>query len=170
MSESLELDPVDRITIAAVGEPGQRTFMLQARQAEVAVTLVIEKEQAIAIARASQQLLTRVGFPEPPMSPESEEFSFDSTLDPTWRVGSIEMGYMEQRDLVFLQCEELAEEGVEHSSALFVVTRAQLGALGLKALSIAASGRPRCPLCKLPMDPEGHTCPAMNGHGSAEIR
>ena len=165
MTGSLELDPVDRITIDAVGEPGQRTFLLQARQAEV-----IEKEQAIAIARASQQLLTRVGFPEPPLSPEADELSFDATLDPTWRVGSIEMGYIEDRDVVFLQCEELAEEGIEHSTALFVVTRAQLGALGLRALTVAAEGRPRCPLCKLPMDPEGHVCPAMNGHGNTEIR
>lgn len=169
MSENVELDPVDRITIEAVGEPGQRTFMLQAQRAEQAVTLVIEKEQAIAIARASQQLLTRVGFPEPPLSPESQELVFDATVDPTWRVGSIEMGYIEQRDLVFLQCEELAEEGSEHSTALFVVTRAQLGALGLRALSVAAGGRPRCPLCKLPLDPEGHVCPAMNGHGTTEI-
>jgi uncharacterized repeat protein (TIGR03847 family) len=134
------------------------------------VTLVIEKEQAIAIARASQQLLTRVGFPEPPLPPESEEFSFDESVDPVWRVGSIEMGYIEHRDLVFLQCEELVEEGMEHASALFVVTRAQLGGLGMKALAIAAGGRPRCPLCKLPMDAEGHICPAMNGHGRAEIR
>ena len=143
---------------------------MQARQAELAVTLVIEKEQAIAIARASQQLLTRVGFPEPPLSPEADELLFDATLDPTWRVGSIEMGYIEDRDVVFLQCEELAEEGIEHSTALFVVTRAQLGALGLRALTVAAEGRPRCPLCKLPMDPEGHVCPAMNGHGNTEIR
>jgi uncharacterized repeat protein (TIGR03847 family) len=170
MTGSVELDPVDRITIDAVGEPGKRMFLLQARQAEVAVTLVIEKEQAIAIARASQQLLTRVGFPEPPLSPEADELSFDATLDPTWRVGSIEMGYIEHRDVVFLQCEELAEEGIEHSTALFVVTRAQLGALGLRALTVAAGGRPRCPLCKLPMDLEGHVCPAMNGHGNAEIR
>jgi uncharacterized repeat protein (TIGR03847 family) len=170
MSESVEFDPVDRITIAAVGEPGQRMFMLQAHRATDALTLVIEKEQAIAIARASQQLLTKVGFPEPPLSHESEEFAFDGTLDPAWRVGSIEMGYVEDRDLVLLQCDELVEEGAEPAKALFVVTRAQLGALGMRALSVAAAGRPRCPLCKLPMDPEGHICPAMNGHGRTEIR
>ena len=37
----------------------------------------------------------------------------------------------------------MAEEGIEHSTALFVVTRAQLGALGLRALTVAAEGRPQ---------------------------
>jgi uncharacterized repeat protein (TIGR03847 family) len=170
MSDSVQFDPVDGISLAAVGEPGRRTFMLQARQGEAVVTLVIEKEQALAIARASQQLLTKVGYPEPALPPDSDEFWFDESLEPTWRVGTIEMGYIEHRDVVFLQCEELVEEGMDHASALFVVSRAQLGGLGLKALAIAAGGRPRCPLCKLPMDPEGHVCPAMNGHGRAEIR
>jgi uncharacterized repeat protein (TIGR03847 family) len=170
MSDSVQFDPVDGISVAAVGEPGRRTFMLQARQGGAVLTLVIEKEQAVAIAKAGQQLLTKVGYPEPALPPDSDVFRFDEAMEPAWRVGSIEMGYVEHRDVVFLQCEELVEEGMDHATALFVVSRAQLGGLGLKALAAAAGGRPRCPLCKLPMDPEGHVCPSMNGHGRAEIR
>ncbi len=29
---------------------------------------------------------------------------------------------------------------------------------------IVAAGRPPCPLCGLPLDPEGHVCPRQNGH------
>jgi uncharacterized repeat protein (TIGR03847 family) len=33
-----------------------------------------------------------------------------------------------------------------------------------RALRVVAAGRPPCPLCSLPLDPEGHICPRQNGH------
>jgi hypothetical protein len=33
---------------------------------------------------------------------------------------------------------------------------------------VAAAGRPRCELCGNPIGPEGHVCPALNGHRGAE--
>jgi uncharacterized repeat protein (TIGR03847 family) len=33
-----------------------------------------------------------------------------------------------------------------------------------RALRVVAAGRPPCPLCNLPLDPEGHICPRQNGH------
>jgi hypothetical protein len=31
---------------------------------------------------------------------------------------------------------------------------------------LVRAGRPACPLCGNPMDPEGHSCPRTNGHRS----
>jgi uncharacterized repeat protein (TIGR03847 family) len=33
-----------------------------------------------------------------------------------------------------------------------------------RAERVVAAGRPPCPLCGLPLDPEGHICPRQNGH------
>ena len=33
-----------------------------------------------------------------------------------------------------------------------------------RAQRVVAAGRPPCPLCSLPLDPEGHVCPRQNGH------
>ncbi len=33
-----------------------------------------------------------------------------------------------------------------------------------RALQVVAAGRPPCPFCGLPLDPDGHVCPRQNGH------
>jgi uncharacterized repeat protein (TIGR03847 family) len=43
-------------------------------------------------------------------------------------------------------------------------TREQMFALSRFGAEVAARGRPRCQFCGNPLDPEGHVCPAMNGH------
>ena len=38
------------------------------------------------------------------------------------------------------------------------------------ALAIVAAGRPICPLCDGPIDPEGHACARSNGHAPVTDR
>ena len=33
-----------------------------------------------------------------------------------------------------------------------------------RAVRVLGSGRPPCPLCGQPLDPQGHLCPRRNGH------
>jgi hypothetical protein len=44
-------------------------------------------------------------------------------------------------------------------------TREQMLSLSRHGALVAARGRPTCQFCGNPIDPEGHVCPAMNGHG-----
>ena len=50
MSQSFDFDAPDHFTAGAVGQPGQRVFYLQARQARELVSLKSEKEQVRALA------------------------------------------------------------------------------------------------------------------------
>jgi uncharacterized repeat protein (TIGR03847 family) len=64
--------------------------------------------------------------------------------------------------------EEPAEdEGLEsHPEAgrvRFWATREQMLSLARHGAVVCAAGRPQCPLCGNPIDPEGHRCPALNG-------
>lgn len=159
-----ELDPVDSITVGAVGPPGRRTFYLQARSGPEAISLLVEKQHVVSLGRGAEELLARVGYPEPPPPEDPSAMALDERLEPAFRVGTLSFGFVEERDMVVLECLELEEVGGEASHARFWLTRGQLQAMGRHGLKVAAEGRPICQLCGVPMDPDGHVCFAMNGH------
>jgi len=47
-------------------------------------------------------------------------------------------------------------------------TREQMLSLSRHGAVVASRGRPTCQFCGNPIDPEGHVCPAMNGHGRVD--
>jgi uncharacterized repeat protein (TIGR03847 family) len=76
---------------------------------------------------------------------------------------------------MLLELEELvddAEEGdevdpvTEAQLVRLWATREQMRGLARRGAEVVAAGRPLCQFCGNPLDPEGHVCPAMNGHGS----
>ena len=175
---AVELGPVDRITTGAVGEPGGRTFYLQARTGQRLVTVMVEKQQVELLAASILDILERVGK-ETEAGPAEEELELEDPLEPEWRVGKLSIGYAEDRDLLLLELEELVPddeeeseeevpteiEGPEPDTIRLWATREQMLALSRHGAAVAARGRPACQFCGNPIDPEGHTCPAMNGHG-----
>jgi uncharacterized repeat protein (TIGR03847 family) len=172
MSDQIELDPVARITAAAVGDPGQRTFYLQARKDDVIVSLLIEKQQVALLSMHIDELLERVGTPEEEGDPS--DLDLEEPVTPAFRVGQIGLGYDEGRDLVLLQCDEYVAEDEEGETVVppadelgrvrLWATRAQVQALARRGEQEVASGRPVCPMCGEAMEPEGHFCIRSNGH------
>lgn len=166
----IDFDPVDHITIGAIGPPGRRTFILQARRGGEVATLIVEKTQVISLGEGAGALLSAVGYATE-KEPEAIEMAVDEGAEPLWRVEAISIGYDDLQSLFVIECHELVPEGrpEEARSARFVVTTDQLGAMSIHGLRVAAKGRPICPHCALPMDPDGHFCAASNGHKGVEI-
>jgi uncharacterized repeat protein (TIGR03847 family) len=176
MSPDIELDPVDKITIGAVGEPGQRTFYLQVQGNGKLVTFLIEKQQAVELARVAHVLLVQLGRPVDLKGWDSPSMDIVPGEESQWRVGAIAIGYDEGRDLVVLECTEIPELATETApesladpeedlaSARFLLTRDQMALLAARASYVSAQGRPACPFCGMPLEPEGHRCFATNGH------
>jgi uncharacterized repeat protein (TIGR03847 family) len=169
--ELLDFNPVSRITIGTVGPPGQRIFLLQASQGTTVITLKLEKEQAVVLASSLIELLEGLEEKYPrPLSkfdePLSAELMLQEPLEPSFVVGQIGLGYDQTQDLVVLVVQEieLDDETHEPAAARFWATRGQMKALSKHALEVVKQGRPICPLCHAPMDPEGHFCPRSNGH------
>jgi uncharacterized repeat protein (TIGR03847 family) len=172
----VELDPVDRITAEAVGEPGSRTFYLQARAGTETLTVVLEKDQVRLLAASILEILQRVGLDTDPEAVPASELSLEDPVEEAWRAGRLSIGYHEERDLLVLDVEELVPELPEETAetpeaedhapldARVWASREQMLALARHAAEVVASGRPTCQLCGHPMDPEGHWCPATNGH------
>jgi uncharacterized repeat protein (TIGR03847 family) len=168
----VDLEHVDKVTAGAVGEPGQRTFYLQAREGDRTVTILVEKEQVELLATSILEILATIGT-ETGEGPPDETLELEPPLEPLWRAGRLSIGYAEDRDRMLLELQELIEGAEEEepdpdlpepARVRLWATREQMLALSRHGAAVAARGRPRCRFCGNPMDPEGHTCPAMNGH------
>jgi uncharacterized repeat protein (TIGR03847 family) len=158
-----ELDPVDQIAVAAVGEPGQRQFFLLASGSGRTLTLTCEKSQIQALVVRLQQMMTAQGI-------EGAEAASAASLEPgepEWRVGEMGLGYHEDRHMFVLVASEGAagEEGSgdDAPSVRLWLSHDQVASLSKQAETVLVAGRPLCPRCGLPMDPAGHPCPVKNG-------
>jgi uncharacterized repeat protein (TIGR03847 family) len=174
---SFDLDAPDHFTAGAIGPPGQRVFYLQSREGGRVLTLKVEKEHVRALAEYLGGLLARV---KGALTPSRGGAELLEPVQPAWDVGSIAVGYDEPRDRVVVEASELleaeedeeetrGEEAGEESGpppamARFRITRAQAAAFVDRANELMKGGRPSCPICSRPMDPEGHVCPRSNGH------
>jgi len=184
----MELGPVDRITTDAVGEPGERTFYLQVRAAGELITIVVEKEQVVLLSQSVLELLADV--PLETGSLDDADLSLEEPIDPRFRAGRLSIGYDPDQDRFLLEITEydpneaedededetegeieqeliraLTEELADDRETIRLwASREQMLALSRHGAEVAERGRPTCRFCGNPIDPEGHVCPATNGH------
>jgi len=161
MSSSFEIPDLDHLTTGAVGPPGQRIFYLQARHGEQVVSLRLEKAQVAALVAYLAGMLAEM---PPPGEIASVGMDLIEPLVAEWVVASLGVTYDEDADRVIILAEELVEEGEDPARARITATREQVAALSVHGAEAVAAGRPPCPLCGQPLDPQGHTCPRLNGH------
>lgn len=155
------MDPVDRITVGTIGPVGKRTFLLQARQGGRVFTVKMEKAQVAALAEYLGKLVSQGARP----GHLPEELDLEDPQEPEWAVGTVGISYDEATDRFLLVIEEaIMEEDREGASARIGTSREQVAALAIRGTSLVEAGRPPCPLCGFPLDPNGHACPKTNGH------
>ena len=176
----MELGPVDRITADAVGEPGERTFYIQARAGTELITVIVEKEQIQLLAASVLELLEDMETEDQPA--DEGPMTLEEPLDPRWRAGRLSIGFDDERDLFLLEVEEFRPEieelqaddprtlvpGAEAESIRIWASPAQMLGLSRHGAAVASRGRPTCQFCGNPIDAEGHACPAMNGHSKRD--
>jgi uncharacterized repeat protein (TIGR03847 family) len=165
-----DLNPVDRITAGAVGDPGQRVFYIQARKGLRLVTVLCEKEQIAALSLAVDQFLLSLAgdnaeavvAPDPALD---DGMDLEQPLAPVFRAGQVSLGYERASQRLVVIAYEVLEEGEEtrRSVARFWATPAQMRAFSIHGQRVVAAGRPRCAMCGEPIDPAGHFCPRKNG-------
>jgi len=169
----LDLNPITHITTDAIGQPGQRTFYIQAWQDERVVSLIVEKVQIQTLAVGLDQYLAELDLRSPNLSPASpaydeEKMHIHPPVDPLFRVGELGLGYDAESDKIILVAREVqaSDDQPEEEANIvrFWCSRSQLLAMCRWGLEVASRGRPLCPQCGEPMEPEGHFCPKKNGH------
>lgn len=170
--QEFDLDPVDVITIDAIGQPGARTFYMQGRLAEKSITVLMEKIQVQTICVGAEQFLVEISQKFPNLSPVDEKYDEEQLhihppVDPIFRAGEIGLSYDSEEDKAIIIVREIITDQTsddEVDEVRFWVTRSQLSAMSKWGIELASRGRPICPQCGEPMEPEGHLCPKKNGH------
>ena len=173
---TMEIRP-EVFTADYTGRPGERTFFLQSRSETLTLTYLLEKGQVEVLGEKLKELLLMIDPQDPIRSSDPQRnpmYALSAPIEPEWRVGTIGLTYQEDQSLVVvaLQPVEPAEEEaaptgpeeVEDFAVQIMITPDQARGFVAHALAIVAEGRPLCQLCGLPMDPDGHNCPASNGH------
>jgi uncharacterized repeat protein (TIGR03847 family) len=168
----IDVDPCDHITADAIGAPGQRIFYLQAFQDARTITVIIEKVQLQSLSVGIEQFLAQLTEQNPGLLEASADFNeehmrINPPLEPIFRAGEIGLGYDKERDLVVLVTREILLEGDEPEEAAvirFWCTRSQARAMARWGVDVVKRGRPLCPQCGQPIEPEGHFCPKKNGY------
>jgi uncharacterized repeat protein (TIGR03847 family) len=171
-------DPPDRFVAGTVGQPGDRTFYLQASGGGRTVSVALEKVQVSVLAERLEELLEEVrrrgAGDVPVVAPRELEDTapLDAPVEEEFRVGTMGLAWDGEVVVVEALAPSAEEDEVEPLSdsedgpdALRVRLSAEMArAFVLRAQRVVAAGRPPCPLCALPLDPEGHVCPRQNGH------
>ena len=167
MSVFYEFEDVDVFTTGAIGEPGARTFFLQARHGQQRVAVKCEKQQVSAIVQYLQRALS--DLPPPEDKPIAAALELVQPVEQVFVLGPIGLGYDRSSDRLIVQLEEvgaLDEEGEEiegrDGHIRLYVTRSQAASFCDHAEMVVAAGRPDCQWCSNPIDPDGHACPRMN--------
>jgi uncharacterized repeat protein (TIGR03847 family) len=185
-------DPPDRFVAGTIGQPGNRTFFLQARDGRRVVSVSLEKTQVAVLAERLGRLLVeleRRGIASVPATPTPDVAPLDEPLNEAFRAGSLTLGWDGDDDMILIEARDLTDEDDEEgdeeaeeatgdeeamtgeldddqTADLFRV-RISLGAARAfveRAIRVVEAGRPPCPLCGNPLDPQGHLCPRKNGH------
>lgn len=178
----------ERFVVGTVGMPGERTFYLQVKSAGALTAVAFEKQQAIVLAERIDDLLDEVRISRDPSGvvPESapqellDAEPLDMPLLEEFRVGAMALGWDEGSSCVVIeahaiaeesdQVPELGEDGDEGPDTLRVWLSAPYArAFADRTHRVAESGRPPCPFCQQPLDPEGHICPRANGYKRRDI-
>jgi uncharacterized repeat protein (TIGR03847 family) len=173
----------DRFVAGTVGQPGSRTFYLQARDGDRIVSVVVEKVQVALLAERLTQLLAEVrergaNVPQEAALADVDSAPLDEPLNETFRVGTMAIVWDGEDESVVVEARALNEDAEEDEEAADEldddaddesdVVRVQLAptkalAFAQRALEVVAAGRPPCPFCGQPLNPEGHICARRNG-------
>jgi uncharacterized repeat protein (TIGR03847 family) len=187
-------DPPDRFVAGTVGQPGERTFYLQAIDGVRVVNVALEKVQVSALAERIDELLAEVRRrageqaaqaeaepteAEPTEAEQPEDVApLQTPLLEDFRAGTLALAWDEASGQVVVEAQAAAaqedepaetapfdDESGEGPDTLRVhLVPAAARAFARRAARVVAAGRPPCPLCGQPLDPEGHICPRQNGH------
>ena len=173
-------DRPSRFVAGTVGQPGDRTFYLQAADSSGrVVSVALEKAQVQVLADRMNELLDEVATrPNTVVPPDAEVDDLEpltAPVDEEFRVAAMGLAWDGEAQAVVVEAVAAGDEPVEEDVILsdsdegpdalrVTITPAAARAFVVRARRVVAAGRPSCPLCSLPLDPAGHVCPRQNGY------
>jgi len=163
---SYELGLVDAVKAEALGVPGHRRFRVLVDGPGGNACLWLEKDQLFRLSIAIQQLLSTLPSEEAPESSTvlSSMPSAHREASIELEVGNLSLGHDPGRGIFLIEAHNREDEPGGQVRLVFLASRTQMEDFAEEAQEVCAAGRPLCPVCNGPIDPEGHVCPRSNGH------
>lgn len=154
----------------AIGQPGQRRFRLLVSSSNQSASVWLEKDQLASIGAWLTETIERLDKERPTSDPDVEPLPFPETFDLDFRASHIGLGFIEDEEQFAFQAFDVRTPA-RSDSPFFrcFISRGQSRTLSRKISAVIAGGRPICPLCESPIDPQGHVCPKANGHRAGAI-
>jgi uncharacterized repeat protein (TIGR03847 family) len=169
----------DRVVVGAVGQPGSRSFYLQARAGSRITSVALEKEQSALLAEKIEEILDELMAQEgnpisiPTQTPVElvDNDPLEQPVDAEFRTGAMSLGWDPTTAQVVIEAypiedtddEDSIEEAVPSEVMLVRIPVGTARAFAKRTLEIVGAGRPICPFCATPIDPEGHVCAVPDG-------
>jgi len=171
----------DRFVAGTVGEPGDRTFYLQASEDVRTISVTIEKQQVEVLAERLGSLLeevaNRFGAEIPAEAPDElvDVDPLDVPVEEEFRVGTMGLGWDAESSAVVVELLAVTDGEIDETVVLddtdegpdavrVFLTPPEARAFAARANRVLSAGRKPCPLCGEPLDPQGHICPRQNGY------
>lgn len=176
-------DPPERFIAGTVGQPGERTFFLQASEGARVTSVALEKNQVSVLAERLEELLDEVlrqsggEATVPAVTPAElgDQGPLQQPILEEFRVGTMALAWDPEAERVVVEAQAVTDGEEEETEPLsdesegpdvlrVRISPAMARAFTQRAMDVVKAGRPDCPFCGLPLDPEGHICPRQNGH------
>ena len=162
-----EFTNVSRLQPEALGQPGGRTFRILVNSGSSGATIWLEKNQLLQMALELVAAAPELPDGGPSIDLTSREAPPATNME--FKLGKLVLG-IEGTVMKFI-IDVYEQDDEDSTDALLRIwgDKEQFMEFADSALKVVASGRPICPLCHQPMDPEGHKCARTNGHGLHSI-
>ncbi len=163
----LEVTDPSHLTVDYVGQPGERTFYLQAHDEFSRVDVLIEKVQAAALADLLAELLARIDD-VPATDWDEDAMALREPVQPRWRAGEMAVGLDPERGRFVLDLTQFDPEAEDPDGLEVVriwINQDQARRLAAHTAARVGEGRPPGET-EVVKDVTGKVVfPSTNGHG-----
>jgi uncharacterized repeat protein (TIGR03847 family) len=179
-SRILLFDPVERFVAGTVGQPGERTFFIQARTGGRLISVSLEKTQVQALSERLTFMIREIKQSDPTIVIQRltrDDEPLETPIEEEFRIGVIGIAFDASRELIQIDLQAVSEGDEEEPDFIDVddltgdqdimrvlISPSMADQFAKRAMSVVSAGRLPCPFCGGPIDLRGHLCPRANGY------
>ncbi len=170
----------ERFTVGTVGQPGERTFFIQARDRTRLISVSLEKAQVQALSERLQYMIREIKQSDPTtvtVKLPQDGAPLDTPIEEEFRIGIIGLAFEADRQLIQIDLQAVSENDGGNPEFIDVddltgdqdilrvlISPSEADRFCKRCNSVVSAGRQPCPFCGGPIDPRGHLCPRANGY------
>jgi uncharacterized repeat protein (TIGR03847 family) len=170
----------ERFTVGTVGQPGERTFFIQAQSGARLISVSLEKTQVQVLAdrlldtireiKQSDSTFSMVRLPR-------DDAALATPIEEEFRVGVIGLAFDAGKVLIQIDMQAVNENRDVDPDSIDVddlsgdqdilrvlISPSEADRFAKRAAVVVGAGRQPCPFCGGPIDLKGHLCPRANGY------